>query len=93
MSGIRGYLLVASLAIGSLSVSAFTQAQTVAPGAQAPRAPTAPGVSRAIEHPDPTVDQTQPDAAHQPQTAADPPNSHSEGGAVQHTARDYETTR
>ena len=44
--------------------------QTVA----APRAPTAPGVTRAVEHPDPTVDQTQPDA-HQPATAADPPSS------------------
>jgi cell division protein FtsN len=45
---------------------ATAQAQT----APAARAPTAPGVTRAVEHPDPTVDQTQPDP-NQPATAAD----------------------
>lgn len=45
---------------------ATAQAQT-APTA---RAPTAPGVTRSVEHPDTTVDQTQPDP-NQPATAAD----------------------
>lgn len=75
MTEFRGYVMAALLLTGSLGMSTLTEAQTVSPAAQAPRAPTAPGVSRAIEHPDPTVDQTQPDAAHQPETAADPPNS------------------
>jgi hypothetical protein len=43
--------------------------------AQTPsHAPTAPGVTRAVEHPDTTVDQTQP-ASNQPETASDPPSS------------------
>ena len=45
------------------------------------RAPTVPGVTRAVEHPDPSVDQTQPDS-HQPETASDAPASGPE------TARD-----
>ena|ERR1700748_303121 len=55
----------------------LTGAAVVAQAQTAPRAPTAPGVTRAIEHPDttpdPTVNQTQPDS-HQPETASDPPS-------------------
>jgi len=57
-------------AAAALALPRLAQAQTVA----AAHAPTAPGVTRAVEHPDQTVDQTQPDA-HQPATAADPPAS------------------
>jgi hypothetical protein len=71
MTEFRRYMITALLLTGFLGVSTLTQAQS----AQAPRAPTVPGVSRAIEHPDPTVDQTQPDTAHQPETAVDPPSS------------------
>ena len=78
MIELRGFLVAALLSLGA---STFTQAQTAAPRAEAPRAPTAPGVTRAIEHPDPSVDQTKPDE-HQPETAVDPPNSGPE------TARD-----
>jgi hypothetical protein len=49
--------------------AALAQAQT-----SSTRAPTAPGVTRAIEHPDTTVDQTQPDSR-QPETASDPQSS------------------
>src|SRR5579859_4438211 len=71
MTGLRGYLLViVLLSGGALGVSTLAQAQAAA----APRAPTVPGVTRAVEHPDTTVDQAKPDA-HQPETAADPPSS------------------
>ena len=71
MIELRGYLVAALLSLGA---SALTQAQTAAPRAEAPRAPTAPGVTRAIEHPDRSADQTKPDER-QPETAVDPPNS------------------
>jgi len=61
----------AALALGGAPTLA--QAQS-APSASAPRATTAPGVTRAVEHPDTTVDQTQPDS-HQPETASDPQSS------------------
>ncbi len=77
MLKLHRYLIPALVLTG---VSALAQAQT-APA----RAPTAPGVTRAVEHPDttpdPTVDQTQPDS-HQPETASDPQSSGPE------TARD-----
>ncbi len=77
MLKLRRYLIAALVLAGA---SALAQAQT-APS----RAPTAPGVTRAVEHPDttpgPAVDQTQPDS-HQPETASDPPASGPE------TARD-----
>jgi hypothetical protein len=67
MLKLHRYLIPALLLTGA---TALAQAQT-APS----RAPTAPGVTRAIEHPDTTpdttVDQTQPDS-HQPETASDP---------------------
>jgi len=69
----------AALALGGAPTLAH--AQTAASSASAPRATTAPGVTRAIEHPDTTVDQTQPDS-HQPETASDPQSSGPE------TARD-----
>ena len=55
------------------SGAAFAQAQTAAPTAprqDSQRAATAPGVTRAVEHPDTSADQTQPDAS-QPETAVD----------------------
>jgi hypothetical protein len=63
--------LIAALALAGTATLA--QAQTTAP-ASAPKAATAPGVTRAVEHPDTTVDQTQPDS-HQPETASDPRSS------------------
>lgn len=63
--------LIAALAL--TGATALAQAQTTA-RADAPRGATAPGVTRAVEHPDTTVDQTQPDS-HQPETASDPPSS------------------
>jgi len=71
MTGFRGHLLAVTLfSLGALGAGRPAVAQSAA----APRAPTAPGAHRAIEHPDPTADQTQPDG-HQPETAVDPPNS------------------
>ncbi len=71
MTELRRCLLIAAvLSGGAMGVSTLAQAQAAA----APRAPTVPGVTRAVEHPDTTVDQTQPDK-HQPETAADPPSS------------------
>jgi hypothetical protein len=69
------------IALALAGAASLAQAQT-APSS-APRAATAPGVTRAVEHPDTdtTVDQTQPDA-HQPETASDPKSSGPE------TARD-----
>jgi hypothetical protein len=75
MSAIRASSIAAALALaGTVSVG---QAQTAAPSQSAPRAP---GVTRAVAHPDnpspdksgpdPTVDQTLPDAR-QPETAKD----------------------
>jgi len=63
--------LIAALALAGTATLA--QAQTTGP-ASASRAATAPGVTRAVEHPDTTVDQTQPDS-HQPETASDPRSS------------------
>jgi hypothetical protein len=54
--------------------TALVQAQTAAPRSDAQRTATAPGVTRAVEHPDTTVDQTQPDSR-QPETASDPQSS------------------
>jgi len=62
-----------ALALTLAGAGPFAQAQT-APHADTQRAATAPGVTRAIEHPDTTVDQTQPDS-HQPETASDPQSS------------------
>ena len=65
-----------TIALALTGAAALAQAQT-APSSAAPRAATAPGVTRAVEHPDTTdatVDQTQPDS-HQPETASDPPSS------------------
>ena len=76
MLKLRRSLIIALVLTGS---AALAQAQTATSGAQ--RAATAPGVTRAVEHPDTTVDQTQPDS-HQPETATDPPSSGPE------TARD-----
>ena len=69
MLELRRYLIIA---ISLTGATALAQAQTTA-RADAPRGPTAPGVTRAVEHPDTTVDQTQPDS-HQPETASDPPS-------------------
>jgi len=80
MLKLRRSLIIALALTGD---AALAQAQT-APSGAAQRAATAPGVTRAVEHPDTpdtTVDQTQPDS-HQPETAADPPSSGPE------TARD-----
>jgi hypothetical protein len=63
--------LITALAL--TGAAALAQAQTTA-RADVARAATAPGVTRAVEHPDTTVDQTQPDS-HQPETASDPPSS------------------
>lgn len=71
MRALRGYLAITVLLGGA---AALAVPQPVQAQAAAARAPTAPGVTRAVEHPDPTVDQTQPDA-HQPATATDPPSS------------------
>ena len=79
MLKLRRSLIIALVLTGS---AALAHAQTATSGAQ--RAATAPGVTRAVEHPDTpdtTVDQTQPDS-HQPETATDPPSSGPE------TARD-----
>lgn len=70
MLKLRRCLITALALIGA---SALAQAQTTA-RADAPRGPTAPGVTRAVEHRDTTVDQTQPDSR-QPETATDPPSS------------------
>jgi hypothetical protein len=71
MRALKGYLAITALlgGIAALALPQPVQAQTAAA-----RAPTAPGVIRAVEHPDQAVDQTQPDS-HQPETAADPPSS------------------
>ena len=79
MLKLRRSLIIALVLTGS---AALAQAQTATSGAQ--RAATAPGVTRAVEHPDTpdtTADQTQPDS-HQPETATDPQSSGPE------TARD-----
>jgi hypothetical protein len=71
------------LAVALTGGVALAQAQT-APSGAAQRAATAPGVTRAVEHPDTpdtTADQTQTDS-HQPETATDPKSSGPE------TARD-----
>jgi hypothetical protein len=75
--------LITALAL--TGATALAQAQTTA-RADTQRAATAPGVTRAVEHPDPTVDQTQPDS-HQPETATDPPSSGPE------TAKDDSTLK
>ena len=68
MIELRRYLTITTVALVLVGAATVAYAQT--PSSSAPRAPTAPSVSRAIEHPDPTVDQTQPDA-NQPETAKD----------------------
>jgi hypothetical protein len=68
MPELRRYLTITTVTLVLVGAATVAYAQT--PSASAPRTPTAPGVSRAIEHPDPTVDQTQPDA-NQPETAKD----------------------
>ena len=78
MLKLRRSLIIALVLTGS---AALAQAQTATSGQ---RAATAPGVTRAVEHPDKpdtSADQTQPDS-HQPETAADPQSSGPE------TARD-----
>jgi hypothetical protein len=73
----RHYLAPAYLAPAltlALLAGTVTVAQAQTSSASAPRAPVAPGVTRAIEHPDTTADQTQPDS-HQPETASDPRSS------------------
>ena len=72
-------------ALALIGATALAQAQTTA-RSDAPRGPTAPGVTRTVEHPDTTVDQTQPDS-HQPETATDPPSSGPE------TAKDDSTLK
>lgn len=66
------------LSLCLFTVLALTGAAALAQAQTSTRALTAPGVSRAIEHPDttpdPTVDQSQPDS-HQPETASDPRSS------------------
>jgi hypothetical protein len=66
------------LSLCLFTVLALTGAAALAQAQTSTRASTAPGVTRAIEHPDttpdPTVDQTQPDS-HQPETASDPRSS------------------
>jgi hypothetical protein len=64
--------LIAAAALLLTGGNALAQVQSAKPSNSAPRAP---GVTRAVEHPDaskpdPTVNQTQPDS-HQPETAAD----------------------
>jgi hypothetical protein len=75
MLKLRRYMITA---IAFTSAITFAGAAAVVQAQTAVRAPTAPGVTRAVEHPDttpdPAVDQTQPDA-HQPETAADPKSS------------------
>jgi hypothetical protein len=73
MLRLRRYMITAIALTGAVAfggTAAVAQAQTAAP-----RTPTAPGVTRAVEHPDTTpdtaADQTQPDS-HQPETATDP---------------------
>ena len=73
MLNLRRSLIIALALTGS---AALAQAQTATSGA-AQRAATAPGVTRAVEHPDTPdtpADQTRPDS-HQPETATDPPSS------------------
>jgi hypothetical protein len=74
MLKLRRSLIIALALTGS---AALAQAQTATSGG-AQRAATAPGVTRAVEHPDTTadttVDQTQPDSR-QPETATDPQSS------------------
>ena len=80
MQKLRRSLIIALAFTGA---AALAQAQTATSGG-AQRAATAPGVTRAVEHPDKpdtTADQTQPDS-HQPETATDPQSSGPE------TARD-----
>ncbi len=65
------------LSLCLFTVLALTGAAALAQAQTAARAPTAPGVTRSVEHtdtPDTTVDQTQPDP-HQPETASDPKSS------------------
>jgi hypothetical protein len=79
---------IAAAAVLLVTGSALAQVQSAQPSSSAPRAP---GVTRAVEHPDsskpdrsgpdPTVDQTQPDS-HQPETAVD------KGPAGPETAKD-----
>ena len=73
------------IALALTGAAALAQAQITA-RADTARGPTAPGVTRAVEHPDTTVDQTQPDS-HQPETATDPPSSGPE------TAKDDSTLK
>jgi hypothetical protein len=73
MLKLRRSLIIALALTGS---AALAQAQTATSGG-AQRAATAPGVTRAVEHPDTTdtaADQTRPDS-HQPETATDPQSS------------------
>jgi hypothetical protein len=87
--------LCARLIPGLLLVSATVVAQAQTPPG-APKVPLAPGVSRAVEHPDrsppdPTINQTLPDE-HQPETAVD----HERGApetAVDHERGGPETAR
>jgi len=77
MMTLRVLPALAAAAVLFASGSALAQVQGAQPSSSAPRAP---GVTRAVEHPDstkpdrsgpdPTVDQSQPDS-HQPETAVD----------------------
>ena len=71
MRALRGYMIAAALFGGAAALALPFPAHSQSAAA---RAPTVPGVTRAVEHPDTTVDQTQPDG-HQPETAADPPST------------------
>lgn len=84
MSEFRRYLTITTVALVLAGAASIAYAQTPASGAQ--RAPTAPGVTRAVEHPDPSVDQTQPDSS-QPATAVDPPASGPETAKDDHVGQ------
>ena len=83
--------VIAAATLLLTGTAALAQVQSAKPSSSAPRAP---GVTRAVEHPDsskpdrsgpdPTVDQTQPDP-HQPETASDkptPPSSSEKAAAI-----------
>jgi hypothetical protein len=80
-----------AIAVAALLLAGGTALAQVQGAKSSSSAPRAPGVTRAVEHPDsskpdrsgpdPTVDQTQPDS-HQPQTAVD------KGPAGPETAKD-----
>jgi hypothetical protein len=88
MMTLRFWPALAAAAVLVASGSALAQVQSAKPSSSAPRAP---GVTRAVAHPDSakpdrssadsTVDQTQPDS-HQPETAVD------KGPAGPETAKD-----